>query len=80
MEDIQKLYTSLNIKMITTRNKARAEKTRNVRKILQPEKGKGSESLVGTGVDKLTLGWVVNTLYECGLDLSGTRVDGGGFF
>jgi hypothetical protein len=43
-------------------------------------KGKGSERLGGIGVDKLTLGWILNTLYECGLDLSDTRVDGGGFF
>ena len=43
-------------------------------------KGKGSERLGGIGVDKLTLGWVLKTLYECGLDLSGTIVDGGGFF
>jgi len=48
--------------------------------ILQPERGKGSERLGDIGVNKLTLGWILNTLYECGLDSSGTRVDGGGFF
>lgn len=32
------------------------------------------EGLASIGVDKLTLGWILNTLYECGLDSSGTRV------
>lgn len=40
----------------------------------------GRERLRGIGVDKLTLGWIFNTLYECGLDSSGTRMYGGGFF
>lgn len=40
---------------------------------------KGRERLGGTCVDKLAW-WILNTLYECVLDSSGTRVDGGGFF
>jgi hypothetical protein len=71
--------------MITTRkvdgrNMQHELGRREMNEMLQPEKWKGSERLGGIGVEKLTLGWIVNTLYECRHDLSGTRVDRGRFF